>query len=633
MNTLGKILLSAAALVGAIGCAETAADSNCQLGADTDVDKLVGTCCEPVNAAGAAMLNSAGQPLQGVCNAANLCQYGKQSNQVARGEACGEPTGGGNGNGTQDMGPSIIIPDTGISGGGGNGGGGNSGNGGTPAGGAGGDGGNGGPGGAGGNGEGGNVGPGGNSGDPCADVRCPAGAECNPATGRCVPVGGAGVHTGACETADDCPPGDECVNEADSMGRVPGGFCLLNCRSDNDCGDGLRCLASGQNNICFAECNGAGDCRDGWTCIDLPDGSGGVCQPDCRTAGCGAGEVCNGESGLCEIGCPYACAAGEECTAGHCVRLNGTCATDYHCPVDTHFCHEGQCVPNQGTDCTGNPQACAASQQCFDNAPNGSLCIFGCQGDDECPFNESCLAGINVCWFTFCGDPAQPNGDVFGQCALGSQQQWAGTCFPLPVGDPAGGGPPGICLEAGNLQEGQACNAQAEGRDVGSRNEQCAPGLLCFGDPDDALDPARNFAATGECSQLCDPGVGRCGGGRVCVDFSSPDDPNTADNNESRTLGICLNVECTMGTGGQSGCGAGEQCRPFTLVADQGACSPAGNVAAGGPCRTSEDCADEAFCGDPGGGPVCLPTCNEGSPNCAEGTMCVNNGWGFGICL
>ena len=203
----------------------------------------------------------------------------------------------------------------------------------------------------------------------------------------------------------------------------------------------------------------------------------------------------------------------------------------------------------------------------------------------------------------------------------------------MPVGDPAGGSQPGICLEAGQVQAGGVCNAQAEERDAASRAQQCGPGMICFGDPDDSLDPARNWGQTGECAVLCDPRGARCGGGETCVDFSSQNDDSTADYDETRTLGICLTVECTVGTGGASGCGAGEQCRPFTLTANQGECGPAGNVAVGGPCETIADCADEAFCGDPGGGPVCLATCDEASPACGEGTMCINNGWGFAICL
>lgn len=614
-----RVFAGVALAASAVGCAAEESDPNCQLG------DLVGTCCEPLNAAGQPMTNSAGAALQGVCNGNNLCQFGAAASQVARALACGNPVGGG----AQDMGPSITLPDLG-------GGGGSpvpGGSGGEPVGGSTGGALPGGDGGAGGGAGGSTGGDGGGPGDPCADVRCPEGAACDPATGRCLPIGGGGVHTGPCETAEDCPPGDECVSEEATDGRVPGGFCLFNCRSDNDCGDGQRCLASGQTNICFAVCNGAGDCRDGWVCVDPGDGSGDICQPDCRVGGCGAGEVCNAETGLCDVGCPYACAAGESCEGGHCVRLNGSCATDYHCPVDTHQCFEGSCVPVQGTDCFEDPATCGASQLCFENGPAQSLCLFGCGVDEDCPFNEVCYPDINVCWFRFCGNPEQPNGEVLGTCATGSQNQWEGTCFPLAVGDPAGGSEPGMCLEAGQANEGQPCNAQAEGRDANSRAVQCAPGFFCFGDPDDPLDPALDFASTGECAGLCNPQSARCSAGRTCVDFSNPDDPNTPDFDETRVLGMCLEVDCTLGTGGASGCGAGQVCRPLSLFADEGQCEPAGNVAPGGPCVSQDDCAEESFCGDPGSGSVCIPTCNVGSPSCPEGTMCVNNGWGFALCL
>jgi hypothetical protein len=82
-------------------------------------------------------------------------------------------------------------------------------------------------------------------------------------------------------------------------------------------------------------------------------------------------------------------------------------------------------------------------------------------------------------------------------------------------------------------------------------------------------------------------------------------------------------------------CGAGRACRPFNLVTDFGACGPAGAAGIGERCTTSTDCADEAFCGDPGGGSVCIATCTADA-DCANGGMCVRNqeaGWAYGLCL
>ena len=628
MTKTSRFLLVGALAGGLFGCAKDSGPSDCQLG------DVVGACCTPLNGGGQAMTDGAGKPLQGACNASNLCQYGLglTQNAPAQDGVCGAATVGPQ----QDQGISIIPPgdDAGPSGhdvGTGGVTADAAATGGSTGGAAGGDPGTGGATGGSGGAAGGAI-----PADPCDGVRCPAGAECDPNSGRCVPLGGGGAHAGPCATPDECPPGDECVAETDAN-RVPGGFCSYNCQSDLDCGNGLRCLPVGQGNLCFASCAGQGDCRDGWTCIQLNDGSGGICQPDCRTTGCGAGEVCNNQTGTCEAGCPYACANGEECTQGHCVRLNHTCTTDYHCQVDTEFCHDGTCVPVQGTDCTNDPAACAASEQCFNNGANGSLCLFGCAADEDCPTNELCYGQAAVCWYQFCGDPNDPNGQngtVLGTCAVGQQQQWEGTCFPLPVGDPANPGAPGICFEAGRVPEGGACNAQADGRDAAARAQQCVGGTLCFNDPDDPLDPSRNFDATGECAGLCNPGTPRCSAGRTCLDFSTADDATTPNYDETRTLGLCVESDCNVATGAGP-CGAGRQCRPYTLTARQGQCGAAGNSAIGESCHTAADCGDEAFCGDPGGGSVCLQICDDraANPACPGGQQCVNNGWAYGICL
>lgn len=465
-------------------------------------------------------------------------------------------------------------------------------------------------------GEGGEGGAGGNP-DPCANVVCDPGQRC--VAGTCV-----SRPAGPCESNDQCPDGAECI----LPDQVSGGFCRFICSSDDEC-DGGACLAAGDEDICFDRCDGG--CREGWTCLELRDENGevvvAVCQPDCRDNGCGAGQACNEETGLCQPACPYPCQAGETCTNARCVRDNLTCVTDYHCEEGVRQCHQGQCVIAEFTDCAG-PADCAPGQTCVPTQ-DGGLCLFGCQTDADCPFSKMCYPGDQICYFSICG-PARGNGQFYGACTLGADMQTPGTCQPVPV--QPGEDPLGICFEAGNVAEGGACNAQNTGRTPADRALQCGQGSLCFGDPDDDLDPSRDWAATGECARMCDPRNPVCGAQRSCVDFSRRDDPATPQN-DANFIGLCLTSDCQV-IGGA--CGAGQHCRPYSFVDNQGACGPAGQVPLGQPCEDNDACAAHAICANAGDGPICLQICDldAGANACPAGQQCVSNpGWAFGACL
>ncbi len=480
--------------------------------------------------------------------------------------------------------------------------------------------------------------------NPCEDVVCDAGEVCDPATGMCRPRGGGGPAD-ACATDDDCPAGATCLSEEASNGDVPGGFCRVVCEDNNACAGGA-CLPSGASNICFQRCDDGEACRADWTCVQADDAS--ICLPDCREVGCGAAEVCNADSGVCEQAptpCRYECAAGEECTGGRCVRLNGTCVTDYHCPdddpdtveLDGRQCHEGNCVPEEFADCQ-NGEGCDASQVCVPRQQGmplaGGLCLFGCQADEDCPLHKMCypnLNGAQACYFRVCG--AGPNGDdngtVRGPCMTGSMAQWQGSCIPLSAATPT----PGFCFEAGNVPEGGACDAQNDGRAPADRALQCGQGSICFDDPDDPQDPGQNFAGRGQCVRMCNPAAPACNANRTCINFGQLDDPGTRDVDETLVQGFCLNTDCNVAV---NECAGGQHCRPYSLVANEGACSPPGQTAHRQPCLRHTECAEQSFCGNTGSGPICLQVCNMGAPEpgCPDGEQCVQNqGWGFGVCL
>jgi len=480
------------------------------------------------------------------------------------------------------------------------------------------------------------------SADPCADVVCDVGEVCDPASGMCRPRAGGGP-AGACAADEDCPAGATCVSEQGSNGDVPGGFCRVLCADDGECAGG-SCLSSGADDICFQRCINAAACRMGWTCV--PADGVSICLPDCREVGCGVADTCNPDTGVCEDAptpCRYECQAGEECRRGRCVRLNGTCVTDYHCesddpgtnPEDGEQCHDGNCVAVEFAECQ-NGQGCApGSQVCVPRQQDmplaGGVCLFSCQADDDCPLNKICYPNLNgqqACYFRVCG--AGPNGDdngeVRGACMAGGMGQWPGTCIPLSAATPT----PGFCFEAGNVPEGGACDAQNEGRAPEDRALQCGPGAVCFDDPDDPADPQQRWANRGSCASMCNPGAPACGADRSCINFGQLDDPNTPED-ETVVQGFCLRTDCNVTA---NACDGGRLCRPYSLSANAGVCTPPGQTAHRQPCQRHADCAEQSFCGNPGNGPVCLSVCNPGAPACPDGEQCIQNaGWAYGICL
>jgi hypothetical protein len=284
-------------------------------------------------------------------------------------------------------------------------------------------------------------------------------------------------------------------------------------------------------------------------------------------------------------------------------------------------------VVSEFTGCANGAQCDPALQSCF-QFEDGGLCLFSCAADEECPANRTCFSNDRVCYWRVCG-PGTDNGTVWGSCQAGAQNQWAGSCIPLPVPAP-GQEQIGLCFEAGNVPEGGACDEQSEGRGPDARAVQCASGLLCFGDADDSLNPDPG-GQRGACRQMCDPRAPRCNTpNRTCVDFSTLNEVATPAN-EARFIGLCLDSDCTVA---RDDCPAGDHCRPYGLAGAQGQCGPAGQAGFGEACEENGDCSGLALCANAGAGSVCLQLCDPAQPACAEGTACrQEDGWGFGVCL
>ena len=395
----------------------------------------------------------------------------------------------------------------------------------------------------------------------CDDLVCEVGFACDPVTVRCVPRAPERGPAGGCTEAGECPDG-RC--RTDDL-TFPGGFCEVDCDA---CGPGAVCPEGAD--ACLQLCDAERPCRDGWACLTTADGFQ-VCRPDCRLVGC-AVDACNEGTGGCED-CRFPCAAGEACVDGHCVRTDGSCVTSYHCRAGVDRCDRGTCRRAEYGLC---------GDGCGDLECVAGRCRFPCDEGRTCPADRECVAG--VCEWAACVEANVP-------CA-------GGTCVAIP--EPAPG--PAVCVGAGDIPAGEPCDEVSE---------RCAAGALCFGDPDDPLDPDPPDGR-GVCRPLCDPDGDDCA---PCVRLGD------------RALGLCLPADCSVLA---DDCGAGRHCRPYGLTAAEGLCGPAGARDEG--CMGDEDCPDHGVCVNRGGGTACLAVCDDDAM-CPEGRCFRDGGWAFGLCL
>ncbi|MCA9539471.1 MAG: hypothetical protein KC620_11325 [Myxococcales bacterium] len=455
--------------------------------------------------------------------------------------------------------------------------------------------------------------------NPCAII-CDPGERCDPASGTCVSRH-FGVPGGACEAEGDCHVGD-CLSQAATAGAVPGGFCSVQCADDGVCAGGA-CVPVEQGRVCFERCDEFGGCRPRWTCAPPTRDRAAICVVDCRVAGCPGQGRCDASSGACEpseVPCRYDCAVGEHCLDGRCVRLDGSCVTDYHCPAGVTACVFGRCLPVEGTPCA-QVDDCDAIQRCVGDDGVG-ICALACAADGDCPAHRVCRADLGACAYEPCGGDSA-NGALLGPCRFGSAGR-PGTCLPLGNQAPRPG--LGYCIEAGIAETGEPCDAQSDGRTPRDRAVQCAPGRVCEGDPDDPLDPAPGEQGRGRCVALCAPGdAAICVADEVCVELGAPD--------EGRSVGACLRSECDALA--PAGCGIGGRCEPYALTDRAGRCVPSGAAAIDEPCAATADCAGRAICIARADGPACAALCDpQQADACERSRWCyAEPEWALGICL
>lgn len=193
---------------------------------------------------------------------------------------------------------------------------------------------------------------------------------------------------GPCALDADCREG-VCLTEAQS--GTPGGFCLLDCAADADCGPDTVCSAPVGGSCTFA-CADDSHCRADWIC-----GANG-CEPGCALIGCLEGESCDPADGRCVEGCLPACGPDEVCSpSARCVAADGSCAGPDDCDL-RDACRDGACVRQvcdvlandcgpgevcRGADVTRADGTCVAAGPV---APGAS-----CETDFDCAQPGDCL--------------------------------------------------------------------------------------------------------------------------------------------------------------------------------------------------------------------------------------------------
>jgi hypothetical protein len=261
--------------------------------------------------------------------------------------------------------------------------------------------------------------------DLCADVTCGDCEACDPGSGEC---GTLCNQCQACEggtCVDDCGPCDVC--------NLDTGSCDFDCNKDagSCCNTDETCNAD--TGVCeqtVVACTNDADCEPCQSCTDgacLPRCSecescdtstdeAGVCFHDCRILGtacaCGAGQICNEETGACES--------------------TAECAVDTDCDP-CYACMSGVCTWLCGT-------ACAA---CDETSGDHGTCLFDCRAGEG-----------NACCDTAHG---QVCNQQTGQCELDQSQ--FGTLVIKKVDD-QGNPLTGACFDLLNAQTGEVLTSQ-----------------------------------------------------------------------------------------------------------------------------------------------------------------------------
>ena len=209
---------------------------------------------------------------------------------------------------------------------------------------------------------------------------------------------------GTCTTKAECAPGFDCLL----------GACRDQCASDQECGDGARCLKAIGTSACIpanADCGES--CPEGTKCV------GQVCRSQCSS---------NGD-----------CAGGQECQSGVCVGTDKV----HDSPISTGGAGGGTAVPSGGTAGTtdmGGTSAGSGELAGAAGADIGPVCVPGHKRCQDLVI-ETCISDA----WTATGDCpyACTDGECTGQCVPDTKD-----CSSLV---------PRTCLKNATYELGTAC--------------------------------------------------------------------------------------------------------------------------------------------------------------------------------
>ncbi len=252
---------------------------------------------------------------------------------------------------------------------------------------------------------------------------CAEGYVCNPTAAACLPdcrLGWAcgdgfscGAEGGVCalDIATAAPLGAPCERDyhcASGVCAAPyeeaaltgwsDGMCIAPCGSAS-CGEDAACTVFDGASWCLPACvPGAPDgCRDGYGCHPGSE----VCLPDCRLGwDCGAGYVCDVDTGRCEL--PALAPVGDPCAAGIDCQT-GLCAPEQDADGFIGWTG-GMCLGACGSDLCGVDTTCAVldgSAWCLPSCAAPCRTGYVCDADygaclPDCRLGWSCLVGF-VC--------------------------------------------------------------------------------------------------------------------------------------------------------------------------------------------------------------------------------------------
>ena len=205
--------------------------------------------------------------------------------------------------------------------------------------------------------------------NPCGpgEFPCPFGFYCQDQPG-----GGRFCLADPCANVN-CQPGFECQRDT--------GMCVDLCMGVT-CDAGLECFG-GLCQDCFAL-----GCDEGEVCISV--GGQGECQPDpCFGVMCDPGEACNG--GTCvAVTCDPACPGDQRCVEGMCVAdpCDGVrCFPGQVCDPNNGMCVEDMCedtVCGNGLACRPSDGTCIPDPCSTIVCPPGLECVVTFEGDGAC---------------------------------------------------------------------------------------------------------------------------------------------------------------------------------------------------------------------------------------------------------